>query len=378
MEFSGCDSYTVGAEWELQILDSESLDLSPGIESLIPGLSGNHYVKPEFIQSCVELNTPVCKDSSEIESHLTDLTRDVVKRCQKHDLDLAGAGTHPFCRRLALITPLPRYEELALEHGYIGQTQLAFATHVHVGLKSGDDAIRVMRYLTPCLPLLIAIGANSPFWRGHDTGYASYRRRLLAASRSYGLPPYFENWLQFSRFYDMARRAGSIKTVKDIHWDIRPHPDFGTLECRVIDAQSTVKDLTFIAGLVRLLVAWIGASSKAQIEATVPRRISSWIDRENHFRASHWGMQARLIHDNSGETRPVSDYLESLATVVMETAREIGEEGAANHLAKIACDTPGYVQQRRNFETNNDAKDVVRALRDSLYQELIGQNSDRQ
>jgi carboxylate-amine ligase len=115
----------VGAEWELQLLNIDSLDLVPGIDSILHSFAQNEHVKPEFIQSCVELNSPIATCSTEIKAHFLSLTRQVRQICQSHGMDLAGAGTHPFCRRLALITPLPRYKVIASEHGYLGQTQLA-------------------------------------------------------------------------------------------------------------------------------------------------------------------------------------------------------------------------------------------------------------
>lgn len=123
MEFSSCESYTVGAEWELQLLDIDSLDLVPGIDSILHAFAQDEHVKPEFFQSCVELNSPIATCSAEIKTHFSSLTRQVRQSCQSHGMDLAAAGTHPFCRRLALITPLPRYKVLAPEHGYLGQTR---------------------------------------------------------------------------------------------------------------------------------------------------------------------------------------------------------------------------------------------------------------
>lgn len=370
MKFSSCDTHTLGVEWELQLLDGGTLDLHPGIGPVLESFARHPHVKPEFIQSCVELNSPVTHHSSQVQSHFLALTSEVLQRCEDLGMTLAGAGTHPFCRRLALITPLPRYEALAAEHGYIGQTQMAFATHVHVGMPSGDEAMRVMRYLTPCLPLLIAIAANSPFWRGHRTGYASYRRRLLAASRSYGIPPYFDDWSSFSVFFDMARRTDAIRGLKDIHWDIRPHPDFGTLEFRVMDAQSTISEVTFIAGFVRVLVAWVVANPRELIEAVLPRRISAWIERENHFRASHWGLKAQLIHDEFGETRPLVDYLRDLASALKKTAARIGEENIAALLSDIDKRTPGYMMQRADYDEHCDIRSVASNLRERLRSEL--------
>ena len=110
-------------------------------------------------------------------------------------------------------------------------------------MESGDQAMLVMRRLVPAIPAFIAISANSPFWRGHRTGHAAYRQRILATTPNYGLPTVFETWRNFSDFYDVARRAGVVRHFKDIHWDIRPHPDFGTLEIRVMDSASNLRML---------------------------------------------------------------------------------------------------------------------------------------
>lgn len=362
MEFNACKGFTVGAEWELQLLDCETLDLAPRIDTLLGIFQDSSYVKPEFFQSCVELNTPVCADAAGIRTHLAGLKADVLSACHENGLALAGGGTHPFCQRLALVTPLPRYEKLASEHGYIGQTQLAFATHVHIGVRSGDEAIRVMRHLTPCLPLLIAIGANSPFWRGYETGYASYRRRLLTASKTYGIPPYLKDWQDFISFYEMAVRSKSIRSIKDIHWDIRPHPDFGTIEIRVTDSQSTVDDVAFIAGLVRCLVAFASEASATLVESSLPPHLTPWIERENHFRSSHWGMESELIGDGTGRLRPIEHYIEKLAGALTDVATDLGETGVVDRLSSIVGNTPGYMQQRQVFDRRNDARDVAQWL----------------
>jgi len=370
MEFSGCDSFTLGVEWELQLLDCDTLDLYPGIHAVLESFSDHPYVVAEFIQSCVELKSPITKHSSQIDRHFKRLAADVLDKCQQKGMTLAGAGTHPFCRRLALITPLPRYEALAMEHGYMGQTQMTFANHVHVGMASGDEAIRVMRYLTPCLPWLIAISANSPFWRGHRTGYACYRRRLLAASRSYGIPPYFEDWSDFATFFDMARRSRAIHTLKDIHWDIRPHPDFGTLEIRVMDAQSTVTEVTFIAGLVRALAAWLASNSDDVVDAVAPHRLTPWIERENHFRASHWGLQAEIIVDEGGATLPLLERFKKLTAAVAHAASEMGEDAIARRLTEMDKHVPGYMLQHAVPDQQADTRPVVAYLRDRIRAEL--------
>ena len=115
---------------------------------------------------------------------------------------------------------------------------MAFGTHVHVGMRSGDEMMRAMSRLIPALPAFIALSANSPFWRGHRTGHAAYRHRILAALPSFGMPFAFRDWTDFVSFYNAAVRSGMIRGIQDIHWDVRPHPDYGTIEIRAMDAAS--------------------------------------------------------------------------------------------------------------------------------------------
>ena len=116
---------------------------------------------------------------------------------------------------------------------------LTFAQHVHVGMPSGDEAVAIAKMLKPYLPILLALSANSPFWQGYDTGYASFRQRLLASRETYGLPPSFKNWQDFVNFFDSVKHAGVVETIRDLHWDLRLQPHWGTLEVRVMDTQPT-------------------------------------------------------------------------------------------------------------------------------------------
>jgi len=141
MQFEPSPASTVGVEWELQLLDPESLDLIYGIMPLMEFFPNATYVKPEFIQSCVELTSCISNNSDAAVLHLQGSLQMMLQRCRELEMSVCGAGTHPFCRRLALITPLPRYRDMAKESGYLAHRQITFSTHVHVGMASGDQAI---------------------------------------------------------------------------------------------------------------------------------------------------------------------------------------------------------------------------------------------
>ncbi len=163
LKFSGCSRPTVGVEWELQLVDPVTLDLLDGILPLMEFFPDTNFVKREYIQSCVELTSCVANTSDAAVAHLGQSLARILQRCGELEMSVCGAGTHPFCRRLALITPTQRYLRLRKKAGYLAQTQITFSTHVHIGMSSGDEAIRAISHLIPAVPAFIALSGNSPF-----------------------------------------------------------------------------------------------------------------------------------------------------------------------------------------------------------------------
>jgi len=370
MRFEPSAKHTVGVEWELQLLDSSSLDLVDGIVPLMEFFPENRFVKPEFIQSCVELTSDVCANSSAAVEHLRDSLAMTLQRCGELEMGLCGAGTHPFCRRLALITRLPRYREVEKSVGYLAHTQITFSTHVHVGMASGDQAMYVMSRLIPALSAFIAVSANSPFWRGHDTGHVAYRHRILAAAPNYGLPPRFENWRAFARFLDAARRSKMIRTFKDIHWDIRPHPDFGTLELRVMDAASDLQTVHGLVAFARCLILRLANATPPEIEEVLPSGLPFWIENQNRFKAALSGLDAEYIIDETGRFRPVRDLIIDLLDFCTPIAADIAETKGLQILRQMLLDTPAYQEQRTAYACSNTARAVVAMLQDLMLRQV--------
>lgn len=361
---------TVGIELELQLLDAGNLDLADGIVPLIEFYPRRRYVKPELIQSCVEITTPVCENSAAARSHLLKTLSSVLARCDELGMQLCGAGTHPFGRRLGLITPTPRYLQLKHDFGILGRNQITFGTHVHVGMPSGNAAMFVMRHMTPCLPLLLALGANSPFWRGHDTGYVDYRQCILAAAPSYGLPEIFEDWDDFTRFFKAGQRAGILETFKSIHWDLRPNPDFGTLEVRIMDAASTIEKAALLAALARTIMTYLLDHLNDDLNHWPFRRESIWNAQMNRYNAAHYGLDARYIVDSLGQTRPIRDMIADLLEVITPAAAAIGESDSIAALRTWLQDGLGYGLQRRWLADGHDFQAVTQKLAGQLRAEV--------
>jgi len=311
-------------ELEFQLLDASTLDLMDGILPLMDLYPSSPYIKPEFIQNTVEVASKVCASVPELEEHLRGIVANLQEKCLTLGMTLCGAGTHPFEQRLALITPKPRYLQIEQQEGLPSHTQITFAAHVHLGVRSGEEAIRLMRELKSYLPLLIAGSANSPFWRGYDTGHACYRQYILAAARTYDTPPSFGSWDEFIHLFEVGRKAGVFTSIKDIHWDIRPQPSLGTLEVRLMDMQPTVGETIDLAAFVRALGAYLTRVPQAKRPARLPKPLPGWFEKQNRYQASHLGFEAMFIHDEEGPLVPMRALFTDVSETISEVADELG------------------------------------------------------
>ncbi len=348
---------TVGVELELLIVDAQSLDLRDGILPILDHLGGSPYVGPELLQECVEVSSRVCNSGAEIEQHLAEVCRSLHEEATKLGMLLCGMGTHPFCRNLGTITPRPRYKKLAASSGYLAHTQQTFATHVHVGVRSGAEAIFAMQKLRPFLPVFLALSANSPFWREQDTDCASFRHRILASTRSYGLPPSFDSWKDFAEFYLYASRANLIESTKDIHWDIRPQPKLGTIEVRIMDAQSELRRVAELAALIRAIV--VDAIRNEGNREALPALVPWWSEKENHYQAARKGVDAVYIYHRNGSTMPLRTVCETLIQNMMGVASEFGDGAYLEALQTDLLQRPGYLVQRESLERGEGYLGVV-------------------
>jgi len=366
MEFRPSPGSSVGVEWELQLLDPLTLDLVDGIVPLMEYFPSTEFVKPEYIQSCVELTSCIAANSDEAIAHLKGSLDKMLRRCAELEMEVCGAGTHPFCRRLALITPLPRYQRIEKDKGHLAYTQITFSSHVHIGMGSGDEAMRTMSLLIPAIPAFVALSANSPFWRGHETGHVAYRHRILAAAPNYGVPPGFENWRSFDRFLSAALHSGMVQHFKDIHWDIRPNPDFGTLEIRAMDAASDIPTLHGMVAFARSMALGLATARVDELSRILPLDLPYWILKENCYRAAHLGLEADYIVDEKGNHRPLRDLVAELIEFCRPVAAGIDEAAGLKLAENLLTGIPGYKRQLRVYKEGNSARAVVKALQCAL------------
>jgi glutamate---cysteine ligase / carboxylate-amine ligase len=360
--------FSVGMEMEFQLIDPETLDLADAVVPLLQRLPDEPHVKPEFFQASVEVASPPARDIAELGASMRTLLRELQNTARSLGVDICSAGSHPFYRRSAVVTPGARYRAQEQAAGWLGHHQVTFATHVHLGVPSGDEAMRLMVELKPYLPVLIALSANSPFWQGEDTRFAAFRNRVLASARSYGLPPDFSDWAEFERFMLGLRQVRVAQAVGDLHWDIRPSPGFGTVEVRVMDAQPTLGEALALAALLRALVRFLQHSRTDPGLRRPLEPLHWWLHKDNCYVASRYGIDARAA---AADGRAAGLRSLTLATLeaVMPFA-DTAEAGYLEHLQRAMADGLPYVRQRRTFAAKSSLGAVVRSLVGGLREEV--------
>lgn len=366
LHFTPSPQLTLGVETELQVVDPANLDLTPAAPRLFERLGGDAHIKPEIFRSMVEINTGICTSAGEARRDLAAAVARLRAACDVEGVTLAGAGSHPFARhRDRLVYPAERYEQLIDRNRWIARRLMIFGLHVHLGMPSGDRAAQVINGLLWYLPHLLAMSASSPFWQGSDTGLASSRITVFEALPTAGHSCTYESWAEFEALYSAMTDARAVTSIKDIWWDLRPHPDFGTVEIRICDGLPTLLETVAVVAFAHALAAKLLAEAEAGESRTPP---PYWVLRENKWRASRWGLEADLVLDGSGRTAPILSELERLASELEPVA---AGQGAAAEFAglKELLARPSYRRQRNVFEAEGSFEAVTRQLIEEFSQD---------
>jgi len=360
---------TLGVEIELQIVDPSTFNLKQGSVALLDRLGHDHpRIKQELTQSTVEVITGICENVDEAVQDLSGSIRELYALSDELGLAFASAGTHPFGQwRDQKIFPNDRYQNLVDRIQWPARRLLIYGLHVHVGVASGEKAIAVSNALTTYLPHLLALSASSPFVDFEDTGLASARSKIFEGMPTAGLPYRLANYGEFQQFMNTLVRAKAIQTIREIWWDIRPHPNFGTLEVRICDAPSTMQELAALVALVQCLVVALGD----HYEKGAPLKVlTPWILRENKWRAARHGLDADIIRDNDGDHGPLRQLLPDLVARLEPVAERLGCLDELRGIDRILDDGGSYERQRRTYARTRRLPDVVSRLATELRESL--------
>ena len=358
------EDYTLGVEEEYQVIDPETRGLSRNGESVLRRarqILGEDRVVPEMWVSQIEALTPVCSTLAEIRAELLRLRRGVIEAATGEGARIAAASTHPFSHwQEQRISPGERYRRVMEREQQLAEEQVVFGFHVHVGLEDREAAVEVMNRARVWLAPLLALSANSPFWLGEDTGYASYRTQLWGRLPTAGPPGPFASLAEHDALLKTLVATGGAAEPTQVYWDMRLPEQFETVEIRIADVCSRVDEAVMLAGLSRGLVR----TCRERAERGEPYPLA----RPELLRAAHWvasrhGLDAELVDVEAGRAVPAREVIENLLTFTRPALEELGDWEEVSTLVRDTLEQGnGARRQRQVYERAGRLEDVVDVL----------------
>lgn len=361
-DFARSAGPTLGVEWEICLVDPETRDLVPRAAEVIDEVQARHpgiHLEREFLQNTIELVTPVCANTSEaIQALNKDLTA-IKEVADEKGLKLWASGGHPFSDfRTNPLSPKNTYEEIVNRTQYWGQHMLLWGIHCHVGISHEDKVWPIINAVMTKYPHLLAISASSPGWDGIDTSYASNRTMLYQQLPTAGMPYQFQSWDEWVSFMRDQQTSGVINHTGSMHFDVRPAAKWGTVEVRISDATSNLRELAAVVALTHCLI--VHYDRMLERGAELPT-LQQWHVAENKWRGARYGMDALVITNRDTDEAWVKDELQLLIDELTPVAADLGCVDELNLVREIIQRGAGYERQRAIYARTGDWKDVVDA-----------------
>lgn len=368
--FNRSKELTLGVELEIQLLSEKSLALAP-VSNEILSIIGNksQSVKHELMLSNIEVNTGICNDVKEVQEDISRTLKILGEAALKNGTCLAIAGTHPFSHwKDQIITEDKRYGRLLDKLAVIAKRFNIFGLHVHVGIDDGQKCIYIMNRMLYYLPFLLAISSNSPFWNGYKTGLKSYRSKVFETLPTAGLPFYLKDWENYTFLVDRYIATGTIETIREIWWDVRPHPDFGTIEVRICDSPSSIKEVMALTAFIQALVAKLGDDYDNGVAF---KSSPSWVIRENKWRAARYGLDGAFITEDASQTIQIGQAVRTLISQLQSYAERLNSTRELDYINRIMERGDGASRQLKLFADTGDLKSVAAALSRNFMDEIL-------
>jgi carboxylate-amine ligase len=340
--FANSRAFTLGVELELQIVNRHDYDLTPGAADLLRVMKRYEGqlaadVKPEITSSMIETSTGICERHHDVITQLGEVRDALVTSAGQLNLRLCGGGTHAFqdwSRRRIFDTP--RFHQVSELYGYLSKQFTVFGQHVHIGCSGPDQALWLLHALCRYVPHVIALSASSPYVQGSDTGFHSARLNSVNAFPLSGRAPFLLTWDQFTVYFDKMARTGVVKSMKDFYWDIRPKPEFGTIEVRVMDTPLTIERAAAIAAYLQCVARWLVTERPFE-----PEEDDYLAYTYNRFQACRFGLDGEVVHPRSAEHHPLRQLIaQTLADVEMHAIELRAERGLA-HIRELLAQPEG-------------------------------------
>ncbi|MEX0321278.1 MAG: YbdK family carboxylate-amine ligase [Puniceicoccaceae bacterium] len=364
LSFTSNPSPTMGVELEMQLVDKDTFELKSVILDVIQHVGKGKeldWIKPELMQSYVEINTGVCHNIGEVRQDLSQKLDKLYAAALACDSRLVWAGSHPFSNwKDQEITPSPRYHKLVELMQDTARRIVTFGMHVHVGVDSGDKAVMVVDRLMRYMSTLLALSVNSPFWVGRKTGLHSQRIKIMEQLPAAGTPPFLRNYSEYCWVVNQSIQSGFINSIQEIWWDVRPHPRFGTVEVRIFDIPQNLEDVLALTAMTQCLVA---ALSDQIDDGVYQHDIHPIVVRQNKWKAARYGMRAELIDPVTHKTIPVREMVFFLYEKLKPYADDLGCMQELNHIITMVDNPSGAEKQISLYDSNgHDLRGVVESL----------------
>ena len=356
------DQYTLGIEEEFQIVDPQTRELRSHVSEFLEEgkMLLGEQIKPEMIQSMIEVGTGVCRNIQEARADITRLRAIISLLARKKGLAIVAASTHPISHwQDQTIFDDERYELLVEEIQMVARSLLIFGLHVHVGVADKDRAIHIMNAARYFLPHVLALTTSSPFWLGHNTGLKSYRSEVFKKFPRTDIPDHFDSHSSFQRYIDLLVKTGCIDNGKKIWWDVRPHPFFPTLEFRICDIPTRVDDTIAIAALFQAIVAKLDRLIEKNLGFRLYRRM---LIQENKWRAVRWGLDGKMIDFGKQKEVPVRDLILELLDFVDDVLDDLNSRKEIEHIHTILERGTSADEQLRVYQEKGNLPAVVDVL----------------
>jgi len=330
-KFTPSQPLTLGVELELQLVSTHDFDLSPQAEDLLrelKGHSGAWDVKPEITRSMIEIGTSIQTEHGSLLAELRDLRDQLSRAARRLNIAIAGGGTHAFQHwSEQQIFPGERFRYISELYGYLAKQFTVFGQHVHVGCEDGDRALWLLHALNRYVPHFIALSASSPFVQGVDTGFDSARLNSVFAFPLSGRAPFVRSWDEFGAYFDKMTATGVVQSMKDFYWDIRPKPEYGTVELRVCDTPLTVDKAAALACYLQALCRWLREERPFE-----PAEDDYLVYTFNRFQACRFGLAGEIVDPKTKQRHKLRDDIVRTLARIDEHALDLRALDASNLL----------------------------------------------
>jgi carboxylate-amine ligase len=360
LEFKQSRPLTFGVELELMVLNTRDYDLSRGAPDLLSRLDKVKLpgeVKPEITESMIEINSAVATRYDDLLAGLRTIRDAITSQADRLNLAVAGGGAHPFHRWTdRRIFPTERFLKVSALYGYLAKQFTVFGQHIHVGVDHPDDAVYLTHALAPYIPHFIALSASSPFAQGQDTSFETSRLHAISSFPLAGTMPAVKTWDEFNRYFDEMAGYGIVASMKDFYWDIRPKPEYGTIEIRICDTPLTVERAAQLAAYAQTLAADLLAHRRTEPVEPMYR-----VYGYNRFQACRFGFAAELVDPYARHNVRLRDHLLATLDRLLPASVELGTTDPLRSLARLARDEVNdSLWLREKYAETRSMPDVVR------------------